>query len=133
MTQELNGRVISRKHVRVKEITGAAEASTLVSILAAAVSPSFMEPWKSHLLFIALSAAFALILPLFISRPIRVDAGMVFVFCSFEPIGRILVRQKPVPHYYIIAVVLVVAAALLLTSNVKPEGPYRGDPFTKFW
>ena len=133
MIQELNDRVISRKHARIKEITGAATPSTLVSILATAVSPSFMEPWKSHLLFIALSAAFALILPGFTSRPIRVDAGMVFVFCSFEPIGRILVRQEPVPHYYIIALVLVVAAALLLASNVKPEGSYRGDLFTKFW
>jgi hypothetical protein len=89
MTQDLNDRMISRKHTRIKEITGAAAASTLVSILAAAVSPSFMEPWKSHLLFIlfiALSAAFALMLPGLQSRPIRVDAGMVFVFCSFEPI-----------------------------------------------
>jgi hypothetical protein len=54
MTQELDGRVISRKHARIKEITGAAAASTLVSTVAAAVSPSFMEPWKSHLLFVAL-------------------------------------------------------------------------------
>src|ERR1700751_409100 len=132
MTEELNARGISRKHGGVKEITGAAAASTLVSILAAAVSPRFMEPWISHLLFIGLSAAFALILPGFTSRRIRIDAGMVFVFCSFEPVGRMLVRQEPVPHYYILTLVLVVAAAFLLRSNVKPEGPYRGDLFTKF-
>jgi hypothetical protein len=52
MRPQINYRVVSRAHARIKELAGAAAASTLVSILTTAVSPRITESWKSHLLLI---------------------------------------------------------------------------------
>jgi hypothetical protein len=75
MRPQINYRVVSRAHARIKELAGAAAASTLVSILTTAVSPRITESWKSHLLFIVASGVLGLILPCFTSRVVRLDAG----------------------------------------------------------
>jgi len=77
MRPQINYRVVSRAHARIKELAGAAAASTLVSILTTAVSPRITESWKSHLLFIVESGVLGLILPCFTSRVVRLDAGLV--------------------------------------------------------
>jgi hypothetical protein len=126
MRPQINYRVISRAHSRIKELTGAAAASTLLSILTAAVSVRTTEAWKSHLLFIVASGVLALILPSFTSRIVRLDAGLVLVFGFFEPIGGVLLHHEALPHYFIFALVLVLTLGYLLRSNSSPRAQYRG-------
>jgi 4-hydroxybenzoate polyprenyltransferase len=126
MMPQINYRVISRAHARIKELAGAAAASTLLSILTAAVSPRTTEAWKSHLLFIVASGVLALILPSFTSRIVWLDAGLVLVFCFFEPIGGLLLHHEALPHYFIFALVLVLTVGYLLRSNGSPRAQYRG-------
>jgi hypothetical protein len=114
MRPQVNPRVIGGAHARIKELAGAAAASTLVSILTAAVSPRITESWKSHLLFVVASGVLGLILPSFTSRVVRVDASLVFVFCFFEPIGGVLLHHEVLPHYFIFALVLVLTVGYLL-------------------
>jgi hypothetical protein len=128
MRPQIKYRVITRADVRIKELAGAAAAATLVSILTAAVSPRITESWKSHLLFIAVSGVLALILPFFTSLIVRLDAGLVLVFCFFEPIGGVLLHHATLPHYFIFALVPVLAVGYLLRSNGWPRAQYRGEP-----
>ena len=123
---QINYRVISRAHARIKELAGAAAAATLLSILTAAVSPGTTEVWKSHLLFIVASGVFALILRSFTSSIVRLDAGLVLVFCFSGPIGGLLLHHEALPHYFIFALVLVLTLGYLLRSNGAPRARYRG-------
>jgi len=115
------------RRVRVREIALAAAASILVSILTAVLFPRVADSHKSHLLFAAASGVLGLILPSFRSRLVGIDAGMVFVFCCFEPNGRILLHQEAPPPYYIVALVLVLFVAYFLRSNRRPESRYREE------
>ena len=126
MRPQVSYRVISRTPARIKELAGTAAASRLVSILTAAVSPSITEPWKSHLLFVVASGVLGLILPSFTSRVVRLDAGLVLVFCFFEPIGGLLLRHEALPQYFIFALVLVLTVGYMPRSNGWPRGQYRG-------
>jgi len=128
MRSQINYQVITKAHARIKELAGAAAAATLVSILTAAVSPRITESWKSHLLFILASGVLGLILPFFTSFVIRLDAGLVLVFCFFEPIGGVLLHHEAPPHYFIFALVPVLALGYLLRSNGWPRAQYRGEP-----
>jgi hypothetical protein len=128
MRPQINYRVISRAHARIRELAGSAAASTFVSIFTAVVSPRTTEPWKSHLLFIVASGVLGLILPFFTSFVVRLDAGLVLVFCFFEPIGGVLLRHEALPHYFILALVPVLAVGYLLRSNGWPRAQYRGEP-----
>lgn len=128
MRPQIKYRVITSANVRIKELAGAAAAATLVSILTAAVSPRITESWKSHLLFIVASGVLGLILPFFTSIVVRLDAGLVLVFCFFEPIGGVLLRHEALPHYFIFALVPVLAVGYLLRSNGWPRAHYRGEP-----
>jgi hypothetical protein len=127
MRPQIKYRVITRAHVRIKELAGAAAVATLVSILTAAVFPKITE-WKSHLLFIVASGVLGLILPFFTSLVVRLDAGLVLVFCFFEPIGGVLLRHEALPHCFIFALVPVLAVGYLLRSNGWPRAQYRGEP-----
>jgi hypothetical protein len=126
MRPQINYRVISSAHSRIKELAGAAAASTLLSILTAAVSPRTTEAWKSHLLFIVASGVLALTLPFFTARMVRLDAGLVLVFCFLEPIGGVLLHHEALPHYFIFALVLILTLGYLLRSNGSPRAQYRG-------
>jgi len=128
MRPQINYRVISRAQSRIKELAATAAAATLVSILVAAFSPRITESWKSHLLFIGASGVLALILPLLTSLVVRLDAGLVLVFCFFEPIGGVLLGHEALPHYFIFALVPVLAVGYLLRSNGWPRAQSRGEP-----
>lgn len=109
--------VIRRTQGRLTEIATAAAASTLVSIFVAVISPRRTDSYKSHLLFAVAAGILLLILPSFRSGVLQLDAGLVFVFCCFEPVGRVLLHQEEPPHYFIFALVLVLAVAYLVRSN----------------
>ena len=126
MRPQINYRVISWARARIKELAGAAAASTLVSIFTAVVSPRTTEPWKSHLLFVVASGVLGLILPSFTSHVVRLDAGLVLVFCVFEPSGDVLLHHEALPHYFIFSLVLVLTVGYLLRSDGWPRAQHRG-------
>ena len=115
------------RSVRVMQIALAAAASILVSILIAVIFPVVADSHESHLLFAVALGTLGLILPFFRSRVVRIDAGLVFVFCCFEPMGRILLHQEAPPPYYIFALVLVLTIAYFRRSNAGPGARNRGE------
>lgn len=117
MMPRINYPVIRRARPRVREIALAAAASTLVSILTAVGFPGVTDSYKSHLLFAVASGVLGLMLPSFRSHVVRLDAGLVFVFFCFEPVGRILLHQEAAPPYFIFALGFVLIVAYFVRSN----------------
>lgn len=99
MIPQINYPAIQRARDWSRQIAIAGAVSTLVSILTAFVVPRVASSYEPHLLFAVVSAILGLMLPPFRSRIVKVDAGLVFVFCFFEPIGQVLLHQEAPPHY----------------------------------
>jgi hypothetical protein len=104
---------------RIGKLVGVAFVSAALSTIISSIFRNSISRMTSHVLFIAVVAAIALILRGTRRKHNRFDAGLVFVLFLFEPVGRILLRLEAAPANIFLVLPLAMVAAFFFGR----EGP----------